>query len=190
MSRRYQWNSDFTVDGLSSAIDDINKAESDRYDDNDDLQELASEYSLPSAAESDSQLGLRTLQLPIRRIVAAKSLQEVLKPENDIAIPVWIPLDFYHFAQETIDAALERHGFPDDKMLLVQEPVIEAQPDEEEGTLAVQLRIGANTMWQRTDIAIDEYARPVSLSLDKSSQFSHQGFSSSCGASSGVTRTS
>lgn len=96
--------------------------------------------------------------LPIRRVAAADTYEELLMPKNDLIIAVWLPKDFLEFAQHTLADAFRDARLSQQDVL---EPRMTTARLNENLTLTL-FRITPETMWQQVDRRIDEYV-PRSL---------------------------
>jgi len=86
-------------------------------------------------------------------MAGADTYEDLLMTTNDLIIPVWLPNDFFEFAQHTLADAFRDTGLSQQDVLV---PITTTGRLNENLTLTL-FKIIPETMWQQVDRRIDEY---------------------------------
>ncbi|KZV86223.1 hypothetical protein EXIGLDRAFT_622192, partial [Exidia glandulosa HHB12029] len=132
----YAWNESFTIEEFKRALDAFNQKEIDHTRERIDWQESRGRFDKP---------------IPARRITYADTIDELLSPEKDIQIPVFLPQHFLDFANKLILEAL-RQAHP----LSKERSDLEGPLNIEGCDPAVLWRLDCVLNWQMLDRTIDE----------------------------------
>lgn len=98
----------------------------------------------------------------IQRIILADTLADVLGPEGDTIIPLFLPTQVVSFANDTISKVLEELSLPNTHKPLTDVLVTSEEDGPSNGNRLwgtediVHWRINAITVWQLIDRRIDE----------------------------------
>lgn len=132
----YEWDEKFSVKNFTEAIDKFNDRE---------RTTVSGEWT--GYSENDDEF-----DLPAKRVTYATSINDVLSPAKDLAIPVVTTTEFVEFANELIMKALNKKGLPNKIPL----EILTGPTGEDELVLAVW-RLDKILNWQVVDRQIDEY---------------------------------
>ncbi|KAE9405412.1 hypothetical protein BT96DRAFT_972558 [Gymnopus androsaceus JB14] len=131
----YEWDEKFSVKNFTEAIDKFNDRE---------RTTVSGEWT--GYSENDDEF-----DLPAKRVTYATSINDVLSPAKDLAIPVVTTTEFVEFANELIMKALNKKGLPNKIPL----EILTGPTGEDELVLAVW-RLDKILNWQVVDRQIDE----------------------------------
>jgi len=152
----YAWDENFRFADFEAAILKVNHRELIQFRENmSDCGYAAESWRRNSDRPSFTELVKDSEK--IRRMVIKESLEEVLSPDGDTLIPLWIPESFVTFANEMISRALVAHCLPQNT-----QPLYSALNNPlEDSQVAGDLRpfywkIDDLCAWQKIDRRIDE----------------------------------
>ncbi|KAJ7473968.1 hypothetical protein FB451DRAFT_1466423, partial [Mycena latifolia] len=144
----YTWDQDFDVDEFQDSIDQYNRDQITKW-----LKPFHGQ--LPPDYEADRG--------PIEhacRLSHGYDIDSVLSPENDITMPLLLPLNFAAFANDLVGRAQAAAGLEVEKILTPAIPTdtkLHVAPDSENATFGLFMwHIGKELMWQQLDRRIDE----------------------------------
>ncbi|KAJ6605372.1 hypothetical protein DFH09DRAFT_1269645 [Mycena vulgaris] len=143
---RYTWDEDFDVDDFENSINDFNRAQITNWLEpyNGQLPAVAGEFVEDSG--------------PIEhacRLSYGYDMRSVLQPQNDITMPLLLPLNFAAFANHIVGQAQAAAGLKVEKILtpaIKTDTKLHVALDSENATLGLFIwRIGKELMWQQLD---------------------------------------
>ncbi|KAJ7175590.1 hypothetical protein C8R46DRAFT_891456 [Mycena filopes] len=165
---RYPWDKNFSPAKLKSYIIQSNLEDIDEWMGS-DLESRLQRHGLRSGDEL----------LPAQRMTSASNMKEMLSSQNDLRMPLLLPINFVAYANQLVNKAQTDSGLKETKFLEAVVPRLDivSANDMADPEGLFWWSIGSDLMWQKQDRRIDEvfevlYAfRRANQNLDKASQF-------------------